>query len=68
MISDCIKKLLTDTERVSLYDATGRIITPAGYEATIEARAIKRCLQIVLQEESVHELDGREDGRDGSNP
>lgn len=67
MISDRLQKMLADTERISLYDAPGRIITPAGAEAAIEARAIRCCLRIALEEESVHELDGREDRRDGSN-
>lgn len=47
-----IRTLLTDIERVPLYDPSGKIITPTGAEAAIEARAVRRCLRIAEEEEN----------------
>lgn len=46
---DKIKELLEEVERIPLKE--GKIIIPAGYEATIEARAIRRCIRILEKEE-----------------
>ena len=46
-----LERYLADTEKIPLKDASGKIITPAGFEATIEARVIRRCLRIAKEEE-----------------
>lgn len=43
-----IQLLLKETEAVPLKE--GGIIIPSGFEATIEARAIRRCLKIIKEE------------------
>jgi len=50
-ITNRLEQYLADTEKIPLKDASGKIITPAGFEATIEARTIRRCLRIVKEEE-----------------
>jgi hypothetical protein len=49
-----IQELLDCAVRVPLYDDTGKIVTPAGADAVIEAKAYKRCLKIAEEE---HETD-----------
>lgn len=46
---DQIKQLLEEAESVPLKE--GEIVIYSGYEATIEARAIRRCLRILEKEE-----------------
>jgi len=46
-----IQQLLDCAVRVPLYDATGKIIVPAGVDAAVEARAYRKCLQIAKEEE-----------------
>lgn len=45
-----IQALIDCAVRVPLYDATGKIINPAGVDAAIEARAYRRCLKIAKEE------------------
>lgn len=47
-----IQQLLDCAVHVPLYDATGKIINPAGVDAAIEARAYRKCLQIAKEEEN----------------
>jgi len=49
--SDRIRELLTVAERVPIRDAAG-VVIPAGVDAAIEARVLKRCLTIAIEEES----------------
>lgn len=45
-----IQELLECTLKVPLYDQSEKIINPAGVEAIIEARGIKKCLKIAEEE------------------
>lgn len=47
-----IRDLLINVEKTPLKDASGKIITPAGAEAAIEAKGIRQCLKIAMEEEA----------------
>ena len=47
-----IRELLACAVRVPIYDQSGKIINPAGVEAAVEARAIRKCLKIAEEEEN----------------
>jgi len=49
--SERIRELLTVAERVPTHDAAG-VIIPAGIDAAVEVRTLKRCLIIAIEEES----------------
>lgn len=49
-----IQKLLDTTLATPERDGAG-VITPAGYEASMHAKAIRECLRIVLEEEGAVE-------------
>lgn len=44
-----IQRLLDEIERIPERDDAG-IITPAGYEAVMQAKAVRECLRIVKEE------------------
>ena len=48
--SDRIRELLVIAERVPTHDAAG-VIIPAGIDAVIEIRTLKRCLTIAIEED-----------------
>lgn len=41
----CIEELRDKAAAIPLYDGTNKIITPVGYEATIEVRVLNKVLR-----------------------
>jgi hypothetical protein len=51
-----IQELLDCAVKVPLYDGTGKIVTPAGADAVIEAKTLKRCLKIAQEEADAQQI------------